>query len=85
LDKVVSIDFKTACFKYELMGKLERILDGEQKGNLNEQDCNWFYNPARNSNGWLGRYFETKEAAQQSFVDAEKQRNENLKQSRNSA
>jgi hypothetical protein len=59
-----AIDFKTACMKHELRSHLKRLEDGEEKGNLNMQDYEWFFNPHKISNSWIGQYFENKEEAQ---------------------
>jgi len=67
LAKVESVNFKTACMKYELQVKLNRILEGEQKGDLNSQDYPWWFNEITISNGWLGKYYQTREEALASF------------------
>lgn len=67
LDKVSSVDFKTACMKYELLSKLNRIREGERNGDLNDQDYHWFFDPYRISCSWLGKYYETREEALASF------------------
>lgn len=73
LDRVWAVDFKTACFKYELHSKLERILQGEVLRNLNQQDYNWFFNPHTISNSWTGKYYESKEEALKSFIPLSEQ------------
>lgn len=67
LATVESVDFKTACLKYELTGKLERINQGERQGNLNSQDYPWWYDHHTNTNSWLGKYFETEQEAWSTF------------------
>jgi hypothetical protein len=62
-----AIDFRTACMKHELKSTLKRIEEGEQLGNLNNQDYNWFFNPHTVTNGWIGKYYESKEEAMKSF------------------
>lgn len=65
--KELAVDFKTACIKHELKSKLERIEEGEQKGNLCSQDYPWWFNENTLSNSWLGKYYPTKEEAQEDF------------------
>lgn len=67
LAKIEAADFKTACIKYELTTKLNRIEEGEKLGNLNMQDYPWWFNENTISNSWLGKYYETEEAALKSF------------------
>lgn len=62
-----AINFKTACIKYELKSKLQRIREGELKGDLNSQDYPWWFNENKISNSWTGLYYESKEAALKSF------------------
>jgi hypothetical protein len=65
---IEAIDFKTACIKYELKNKMDRILEGEKDKDLNSQDYPWWFNADKISNSWTGRYFETEEEADQTFV-----------------
>jgi len=44
LCSIQAIDFKTACIKYELTRKLNRIIEGEINRNLNSQDYPWWFN-----------------------------------------
>lgn len=67
LAEIESVDFKTACIKYELRRKLDRIEEGEKKRNLNSQDYPWWFNEITVSNSWLGKYYETREEALNSF------------------
>ena len=62
-----AIDFKTACIKYELQSKWNRIEEGEKAGDLNSQDYPWWFNENKVSNSWTGKYFETKEEADKTF------------------
>ena len=64
---VQAINFKTACIKHELTSKLKRILEGEIKGDLNNQDYPWWFDENKIANGWLGKYYESKEEALKSF------------------
>lgn len=63
----VAVNFKTACIKMELKKKLQRIEEGERKGNLNNQDYPWWFNENTISDSWWGKFYETKEEAQKSF------------------
>jgi len=67
LAKVKAVNFKTACYKYELESSLKRIVEGELRGNLNNQDYEWWYNPRSNSNSWTGKYYTSKEEALKTF------------------
>ena len=67
LAKVKSVDFKTACIKYELGSKLERIKEGERNNNLNSQDYPWWFNENTISNRWYGKYYESRDEALKSF------------------
>lgn len=67
LATIPSVNFKTACIKYELGTKLQRMMDGEEAGNLNPKDYPWYFNEDTISNVWLGKYYKTKEEAQKSF------------------
>lgn len=67
IDTVEAVDFKTACMLHELRSRLKRFEEGQLKGDLNSQDYPWWFNEHTISNSWLGKYFETKEEAQQSF------------------
>ena len=64
---VGAVDFKTACLKFELTRKLERIHQGEVNGDLNNQDYPWWFDENTISNSWTGKYYESKEEAQKSF------------------
>lgn len=69
LNKVEAVDFKTACFKFELQSRLTSIENQERAGTyISNQDYEWFYNPHNNSCAWLGKFYETKEEAQKSFI-----------------
>lgn len=65
--EIEAVDFKTACIKYELQNKLDRIEEGEANNNLNNQDYPWRFNENTISNTWLGKYYESKEQAWKSF------------------
>ena len=66
--KEKGINFKVACFKYELKSMLESCEKQEVKnGYVDSQSMNWFYNQNTNSNSWSGKYYETKEEALKSF------------------
>lgn len=67
LAEIESVDFKTACIKYELISKLKRLEEGEVKGNLNSQDYPWWFHENSISNSWTGKYYESKEEALKSF------------------
>lgn len=68
MGKESSIDFKTACLKYELKRSLEHIEHCEKTGQyLDNQSREWFYNPTSNSNSWTGPYFSSKEEAKKTF------------------
>lgn len=69
IDTILAIDFKTACMKHELLSKLQRIVEGEYKNDLNAQDYPWWFNENLISNSWLGKYYPSKEEAQKSFND----------------
>lgn len=62
-----AINFKTACLKYELKSKLQRLEEGEAKGNLNSQDYPWWFDHNQIRNSWVGQYFETEEEAWKTF------------------
>ena len=64
---IESVNFKTACIKYELTSKLERIVEGEKLNNLNSQDYPWWFDENKVSNSWTGKYYETEEEAWESF------------------
>jgi len=65
---VIAPNFKVACYLYELRSSLksieDRVLSGEY---IDHQSCRWFYNFNDNTNSWTGKYFESKESAQESF------------------
>lgn len=66
--KETASDFTIACLKHELRKKLNFIEDADKKGQyISHQDREWFYDWKRNSNGWTGKYYETREEAQKSF------------------
>lgn len=66
--EVEAATFDLACLKHELSSMLKSIEEREKKGEyIDFQSRRWFYNWDNNSNSWTGKYFETKEAAQQSF------------------
>lgn len=66
--EVEAATFDLACLKYELSSMLKSIEEREKKGEyIDFQSRRFFYNWDNNSNSWTGKYFETKEAAQQSF------------------
>lgn len=68
ITEVEAATFDLACLKYELSSMLKSIEEREKKGEyIDFQSRRWFYNWDNNSNSWTGKYFETKEAAQQSF------------------
>lgn len=67
ITKEISVDFKTACIKYELKSKLKRLEEGEIKNNLNSQDYPWWFNENTISNSWTGKYYQSEEEALQSF------------------
>jgi len=65
----VASNFQIACLKYELRSKLlflEKYDDGKKY--VSPQDCTWWYNPETNSNSWTGKYYESKEEADKSFL-----------------
>lgn len=64
---VKAIDFKTACYKYELQSKYRRLIEGEIKDDLNSQDYHFYYDPTKLINSWTGKYYETKDEAWTSF------------------
>ena len=85
LATVEASSFKIACFKWELMNKLYWINKAEAKGDyISDQDLEWFYNPRLNSNGWQGKYYETKAEADASF-NYERNPKPNLRPRTNSA
>jgi len=66
--EVEAATFDLACLKYELSSMLKSIEEREKKGEyIDFQSRRFFYDWDNNSNSWTGKYFETKEAAQQSF------------------
>ena len=66
--EIAATNFKSACFKYELMSKMESLQQAEKEGKqITEDWLKWHYNPMTNSNAWVGKYYESKEAAQESF------------------
>jgi hypothetical protein len=66
--EVKAATFDLACLKYELRTSLNSIEERERKGEyIDFQSRRWFYDWDNNSNGWTGKYFETKEEALQSF------------------
>lgn len=68
VDEVEATDFKVACLLYELRRSLKSIEEMIAKDeHVQHQSCHWFYDFDTNSNSWTGKYFETKEEAQQSF------------------
>jgi hypothetical protein len=65
--KEVGINFQVACLKHELKTKLRSIEEQELEGYVQQQSMEWFYYWHDNSNGWTGKYFETREEALQTF------------------
>jgi hypothetical protein len=66
--EVEATTFDLACLKYELRTSLDSIERREAKGEyIDFQSRRWFYDWDKNANSWTGRYFETKEEAQQTF------------------
>ena len=61
-------DFETACLKYELMSKLQSIIEMEQAGQyIADGDKAWHYDHIDNRNSWTGKYYPSKEEALKSF------------------
>lgn len=61
-------NFKIACVLHELRTALkgiEGMIATDQY--VDQQSCRWFYDFDTNRNSWTGKYFETKEEAQDSF------------------
>lgn len=68
VDVIEAPNFKVACVLHELRSKLTVIENSISKDEyVDHQTCRWFYNFDSNSNSWTGKYFETKEEAEQSF------------------
>jgi hypothetical protein len=68
LDEIEATDFKVACVLHELRRSLKSIEGMIAKDQyVDHQSCRWFYDFDKNANSWTGKYFETKEEAQQSF------------------
>jgi len=65
--KEKAINFKMACFKHELKSTLASVERQELNKRVDSQSPQWWYDPHSNSNSWLGKYYETKEEAQESF------------------
>jgi len=68
ISEVEATTFDLACLKHELLSMLKSIEERERKGEyIDFQSRRWFYDWDNNSNSWTGKYFNTKEDAQQSF------------------
>ncbi len=64
---IEALDFKSACMKYELRSRLDSIQLQEKQGYVCKQSYVDFYNPDTQTNGWIGKYYPSKEEAQKSF------------------
>jgi hypothetical protein len=68
LTEIKAIDFPTACIKYELRSMFNSIEEQEMnKGYVDSQSKEWFYNWRENRNSWTGKYYESYEEALKSF------------------
>lgn len=65
--RVLAIDFKTACMKYELEKTLTAIRDQEKRGHVDARLYKWFFDDENLLHGVLGPYYESKEKAAVSF------------------
>lgn len=63
--------FAVACMKHELKSTLAAIEKQEAQGYVDQQTLEWWFDPRTVSNGWLGKYYETSEAARASFDSVE--------------
>lgn len=64
----IAINFQVACFKHQVKTTLESVEMQEKiYGIVQHQSMEWFYNRGTNSNGWTGKYFESREEALESF------------------
>lgn len=69
VDSIKALDFKSACLKHEILQQLHSIELQEKQGYVNKQTYVNFYNPENLYNSWTGKYYETKEEAQKSFIN----------------
>ena len=70
LAEIEATSFKIACVIYEHQSIIDSLKDRMAKGDTYIEDVHfgsWYYDPKTNSNGWTGKYFESKEEATNSF------------------
>lgn len=76
--KIKAQTFPIACLKYELETMMDSIKRREEAGEYHDhQSCRWWYDFDKNSNGWMGKYYETEQAAWQSFPEHKRPNNGN--------
>ena len=71
LGEVEATSFKIACCIYEHQSAIDFLNIQMNRGDSYIEDVHfgkWYYNPETNSNGWIGKYFESKEEANKSFL-----------------
>lgn len=66
--KETAVSFAVACMKHELKSKFASI-EAQESDNrrVDSQSLEWWFYPRTISNAWLGKYYETEEAARASF------------------
>jgi len=70
LAEVEATTFKIACVIHEHQRVIDSLKKRMNKGDTYIEDAHfggWDYNPKTNSNSWIGKYYETKEEAQETF------------------
>lgn len=68
--KVTASSFKIACCIYEHQSAIDSLKERMERNDPYIEDAHfghWYYNPKINANGWTGFYYESREAAQESF------------------
>jgi len=72
-EKVATVEattFKIACWLHELESQAKSIRERMVQPNAYVEDAHFgslYYNPKTNSNGWVGKYYETREEALETF------------------
>jgi len=62
--KETAVSFAVACMKHELKSTLASIEKQEStSGCVDSRSLEWWYDPEFFSNAWLGKYYESEEAA----------------------
>lgn len=68
--EVEASSFKIACVIYEHQSSIDGLKRQMEEGDTYIEDCHfgsWYYDVRTNSNSWTGRYFETREEAQETI------------------